>query len=192
MSDKLATASATVAGLVAAIRDDQLDQATPCTAYQVRDLLNHLIHVVHNFQALARRDDVDWTPRPDQLTGDWRTAFAADTSRLVDAWSDPDTLDGTSPGMGLPQRTVGQMVLGDLVIHGWDLARATGQDYRVDPTLVPAVREFLDTMVDTGRTMGAFGDPVDCPPDAGEFDELLARTGRDPAWPTPGLLKSHP
>lgn len=183
MSDKLATASAAVAGLVAAVRDDQLDRATPCAAFQVRDLLNHLMKVVHNFQGLARREDVDWTPGPDRLVGDWRTAFAAEASRLVDAWSDPATLDGMSPGMGLPQRTVGQMVLGDLVVHGWDLARGTGQDYRVDPSLVPALREFLDTMVETGRTMGAFGDPVDCPPDAGEFGELLAVTGRDPGWP---------
>ncbi|MFI1992068.1 TIGR03086 family metal-binding protein [Actinoplanes sp. NPDC020271] len=182
ISDQLATASAAVAGVVAAVRDDQLDAATPCTDFRVRDLLNHLIQVVHNFQALARREDVDWTPGPDRLTGDWRTAFAAETSRLVEAWSDPGALDGVSPGLGLPQRVVGQMVLGDLVVHGWDLARGTGQEYRVDPTLVPPVREFLDAMVETGRTMGAFGDPVDCPPGAGEFATLLAVTGRDPAW----------
>ncbi len=182
ISDQLATASAAVAGVVAAVRDDQLDQATPCANFQVRDLLNHLIQVVHNFQAMARREEVDWTPGPDRLAGQWRTAFAAETSRLVDAWSDPDALEGDSAGMGLPQRVIGQMVLGDLVVHGWDLARATGQEYRVDPTLLPAVREFLDGMVETGRKMGAFGDPVDCPPDAGEFGELLALTGRDPAW----------
>lgn len=182
ISVQLAAASAAVTGLVAAVRDDQLDQATPCAAFRVRDLLNHLIQVVRNFQAMARREDVDWTPGPDRLTGDWRTAFAAETGRLVDAWSDPDALEGVSPGMGLPQPVIGRMVLGDLVVHGWDLARGTGQDYRVDPSVVPAVREFLDGMVETGRKMGAFGDPVDCPPDAGAFEELLALTGRDPAW----------
>jgi uncharacterized protein (TIGR03086 family) len=182
ISDKLATASAAVAGLVAAVRDDQLDRVTPCTEFRVRDLLNHLVQVVRNFQALAAREDVDWSPGPDRLVGDWRTAFAAETSRLVDAWSDPGALEGVSPGLGLPQRTVGQMVVADLVVHGWDLARGTGQEYSVDPSLVPVTREFLDAMVETGRKMGAFGDPVDCPPGAGEFGRLLALTGRDPAW----------
>ncbi|WIM92614.1 TIGR03086 family metal-binding protein [Actinoplanes oblitus] len=182
ISEQLAVAAAAVGQLVAGVRDDQLEQATPCADYTVRDLLGHLLQVVENFQVLARRGTVDWTTAADRVTGDWRAGFAAETAKLTAAWSDPATLEGVSPGMGLPQRTVGQMILGDLVVHGWDLARATGQPYQVPPSLVPAVREFLDTMVETGRTMGAFGDPVEPPPDADEVAELLALTGRDPAW----------
>ncbi|GIF13585.1 TIGR03086 family metal-binding protein [Actinoplanes teichomyceticus] len=182
ISEKLAVAAGAAAQLVAAIGDQQLERPTPCARFTVRDLLNHLIQVVGNFQALARREQVDWSAGPDRVTGDWRAGFAAQTRALVRAWSDPAALQGVSPGMGLPQRTVAQMVLSDLVVHGWDLARATGLDYRVEASLLPVVREFLDTMAETGRAMGAFGDPVDCPPGAGEFEQLLAVTGRDPAW----------
>ncbi|MDG4803537.1 TIGR03086 family metal-binding protein [Micromonospora sp. WMMD980] len=106
------------------------DRPTPCPEYPVRDLLNHLFEVAVNFQAMARREEVDWSGGVDHLTDGWRDRFATETQRLVEAWSDPDALEGVSPGMGLPQETVGLMALIDLTVHGWDLARATGATAR--------------------------------------------------------------
>jgi uncharacterized protein (TIGR03086 family) len=182
ISDLLETAAPPVTAVVRGVRDDQLDLATPCTEFTVRDLVNHLLQVTRNFQALARREEVDWSPGPDRLTGPWRDEFAADLSALTSAWAEPDALDGVSPGMGLPQRTVGLMLTVDLVVHSWDLAGATGQPYRVDPSLIAVTGEFLDQMGDTGRQMGAFGPEVTAPDGAGDFDRMLARTGRDPQW----------
>jgi len=178
----LETAAPTVTGVVRGVQDDQLDQATPCTEFQVRDLLNHLLQVAQNFQALARQKEADWSPGPDRLTGDWRAEFAADLTTLTEAWADPGALEGVSAGMGLPQRTVGLMLVVDLVVHSWDLATATGQPYSVDPALLAAATEFLDIMGDTGRQMGAFGPEVTAPDDADDLGKILARTGRDPAW----------
>jgi uncharacterized protein (TIGR03086 family) len=182
ISDLLDRAVPAVTGLVAGVRDEQLAQATPCAEFQVRDLLNHLFQVTRNFQLVADRKDVDWTLTPDALTGDWRQAFAGDARTMVTAWSHPQALDGVSPGMGLPQRTLGLMMVVDLVVHGWDLALATGQPYQADELLLPATAEFLDTMGDMGRKMGAFGPAVPAGPGAGRFGQLLALTGRDPGW----------
>ncbi|MGR6316649.1 TIGR03086 family metal-binding protein [Micromonospora soli] len=181
-SELLAVAAPRTVAVVQRISDDQLDLPTPCPDYTVRELLGHLFTVVVNFQDLARRRDVDWSGKTDHLTDGWRDRFAAETERLVEAWSDPAALEGVSPGMGLPQETVGEMALIDLTVHGWDLARATGQRLEVDPAVLAAGHGFMDKMGDTGQQMGAFGAPVPTTPDATPLDRLLGRTGRQPGW----------
>jgi uncharacterized protein (TIGR03086 family) len=181
-SELLAVAAPETVAVVCGISDDQFDLPTPCSDYTVRDLLGHLYDVVVNFQVLARRQEVDWSAKTDHLTEGWRDRFAAETVRLVEAWSDPATLEGVSPGMGLPQETVGEMALIDLTVHGWDLARATGQQLEVDPAVLAVGHGFMDKMGDTGQRMGAFGAPVSSTPDATALDVLLGRTGREPGW----------
>ncbi|MFR9777758.1 TIGR03086 family metal-binding protein [Micromonospora sp. MS34] len=181
-SELLAVAAPRTVAVVRGIPDEQLDLPTPCPDYSVRDLLRHVYDVVVNFQSLARRQEVDWSGKTDHLTDGWRDRFAAETGRLVEAWSDPAALEGVSAGMGLPQETVGEMALIDLAVHGWDLARATGQRLEVDPAVLAAGHGFMDRMGETGQQMGAFGAPVPTRADATPLDELLARTGRDPGW----------
>ncbi|WP_344352041.1 TIGR03086 family metal-binding protein [Micromonospora lupini] len=129
-SDLLAAAAPRTVDVVRGVADDQLDLPTPCRDYVVRDLLNHLFEVVVNFQDLAQKRQVEWAEKPDHLDDGWRDRFPVETDRLVAAWSDPSTLEGVSPGMGLPQTVIGGMALLDLIVHGWDLAVATGQPYR--------------------------------------------------------------
>ncbi|MFG1776786.1 TIGR03086 family metal-binding protein [Micromonospora sp. NPDC049048] len=182
-SDLLAAAASPTVAVVRAIADEQLDLPTPCRGYAVRDLLNHLFEVVMNFQALAAKRPVEWADKPDHLTDDgWRDRFAAETRRLADAWSDPSALEGVSPGMGIPQATVGGMVLLDLTVHGWDLAAATGQPYRPAPEAVAELHELVAQLGPNARKMGIFAEQV--PADAGlsGLDRLLCDTGRDPAW----------
>jgi uncharacterized protein (TIGR03086 family) len=181
-SDLLAVAAPRTVALVRGVSDDQLDLPTPCPDYSVRDLLNHLYDVVVNFQSLAAKQPVDWAQKSDHLTDGWRDGFAAETDRVIRAWSDPAAVEGDSPGMGLPQATVGDMLLADLTVHAWDLARATGQELAAERATVSAIHGFMDRMGDTGRQMGAFGEPVPTSPDAPELDRLLGRTGRDPDW----------
>jgi uncharacterized protein (TIGR03086 family) len=177
-SDLLAEAAPRTVAVVRAIRDDQFDLPTPCADYTVRDLLQHLFQVVLNFQRLAVRQPTDWADTTDLLTDGWRDRFAAEAERLIEAWADPAAVEGVSPGMGLPQETLGDMALADLTVHGWDLARATGQPYEAAPAAVATLDAFMDRMGDTGRRMGAFGAAVDAPPDAAPLDRLLARMGR--------------
>ncbi|WP_446217828.1 TIGR03086 family metal-binding protein [Micromonospora sp. IBHARD004] len=181
-SELLAAAAPRTVAVVRGISDDQLSRPTPCPDYAVRDLLNHLYDVVVNFQALARRREVDWSAKTDHLTEGWRDRFAAETGRLIEAWADPAALEGVSPGMGLPQETVGEMALTDLTVHAWDLARATGQRLDVEPEVLAALHGFMDRMGDTGQQMGAFAEPRPTTPHATPLDRLLARTGRNPTW----------
>ncbi|MGI5350848.1 TIGR03086 family metal-binding protein [Streptomyces sp. CA-250714] len=168
--------------VVRGVKDEQLTWPTPCTEYDVRALLNHLFHVVVGFQALAARGTFDFSTTPDYLEGDWRTRFGDETVKLAEAWSHPDALEGVSQGMGLPQRTVAHMVMGDLVVHGWDLARATGQDYRPDPAALGEAGPALEEMAPMARKAGAFGEEIPPPPDATPFERVLMCTGRDPHW----------
>ncbi|MEU1752415.1 TIGR03086 family metal-binding protein [Micromonospora matsumotoense] len=182
-SELLAAAAPRTVALVRAIGDDQLDLPTPCAEYTVRGLLNHVYDVAVNFQRLAAGQETDWSVKTDHVAGPgWRDRFAAEVERLVVAWDDPASEEGVAPAMGLPRSTVGLMGVADLVVHGWDLARATGQPYQPAGEGIAALHGFMDEMGPMGRQMGAFGAEV--PVDTGrtELDRLLGRTGRDPAW----------
>ncbi|MFD9907671.1 TIGR03086 family metal-binding protein [Streptomyces sp. NPDC059063] len=186
LGDLIAVAAARAIPVVRAIGDEQLTARTPCADYDVKDLVNHLFHVVVQFQSLAAKEGADFTSTPDRVAqgADWRERFADEADGLVGAWSAPGADEGTTGAMGLPAATVGAMVLLDLTVHAWDLARATGQEYgtadgdmlRVLDVLWGAVGE----MAPMARAMGMFGDPVPVPEGASTFERLLAGTGRDP------------
>ncbi|MGW2022728.1 TIGR03086 family metal-binding protein [Streptomyces decoyicus] len=167
------------------VRDDQLGLPTPCAEYDVRALLNHLFQVVVAFQNLAAKKDVDFSTTPDRL-GDygaqWPDRFAQEAARLVEAWAAPGAEDGLTGGMQLPARTVGAMVLLDLTVHAWDVARAAGLPYTPAPGCVAELRTLVAQMAPTARKMNVFAEPLPVPPGAPGLDALLAETGRDPHW----------
>ncbi|MEV7250387.1 TIGR03086 family metal-binding protein [Streptomyces cyaneofuscatus] len=171
--------------VVRGIDDGQLDRCTPCEEYDVRALLNHLFLVVVNFQALAAREEADFGREPEFVTGDWRGRFGEETARLVEAWSVPGAEEGTTGQMGLPARTVGLMVLGDLTVHAWDLARATGAEFVPDPGVVEEVGPGLAALAPQAREMKVFGEPFPVGAGATAFERVLAVTGRDPGWSGP-------
>ncbi|MEU9865409.1 TIGR03086 family metal-binding protein [Streptomyces sp. NPDC047971] len=181
ISELLGTAAAQAVPAVRGVADSDLDAPTPCSEYDVRALLNHLFQVVVNFQALAAKQPADFSTTPDHLADpDWRVRFEAETAKLVAAWAAPGAEEGTSGGMGLPSRTVGSMVLLDLTVHVWDLARATGRTFVPEPDVVENLAELVDRMAPTARSMNVFGEPVEPPRGASAFELLLAATGRDP------------
>ncbi|MEU7850932.1 TIGR03086 family metal-binding protein [Micromonospora parva] len=182
-SDLLAAAAPGTISVVRGISDDQLDLPTPCQDYLVRDLLNHLFQVVVNFQDLAEKRQVEWVEKPDHLAQGWRDRFEVETGRLVAAWSEPSTLEGVSPGMGMPQSVVGGMALLDLTVHGWDLAVATGQPYHPAPEAVAALHTLVEQLGPTARKMGVFADPVLPETPTSDLAHLLTQTGRTPTWP---------
>ncbi|WP_030547114.1 TIGR03086 family metal-binding protein [Streptomyces albus] len=189
ISELLEAAARQAVPVVRSIGDERLGAPTPCADYTVRDLLNHLLHVVIGFQALAARKEADFATTPDHLAriGDgWRDAFAEETERLAEAWAAPGAEEGRTGAMDLPARTVGHMILLDLNVHAWDLARATGQGFTPDPDCVRELAGPVAEMAPMGRQYGAFGEPVPVADDAPEFERLLALIGRDPAWTPPG------
>ncbi len=87
--------------------------------------------------------------------------------------------------MRVPAEQVGIVELDELVLHGWDLARATGQAFRCDPASTAAVFEFTAASAlpeHPASREGLFGPVVDVPADAPAFDRALGFAGRDPSW----------
>ncbi|MET9656458.1 TIGR03086 family metal-binding protein [Streptomyces sp. NPDC006510] len=186
ISELLETAVGPAVTVLEGIDDNSLEAPTPCAEYDVRALINHLFQVIVNFQALAAREETDFGEAPDVVTGDWRARFGEETAKLVAAWAVPGADEGTAGSMGLPARTVGNMVLGDLTVHAWDLARATGQEFTPDESVLSEIGPGLAAMAPMAREAKVFGEPHPVPDGAGPFEEVLALTGRDPGWRPPG------
>ncbi|WP_329149783.1 TIGR03086 family metal-binding protein [Streptomyces sp. NBC_01456] len=185
VSALLAAAGEAALPVLRGVGEDQLGRPTPCAEYDVRALLNHLFQVVVAFQELAAKKDADFGSTPDRLGeygARWPDRFADETARLVEAWAAPGAEDGLTGAMNLPARTVGAMVLLDLTVHAWDVARATGQLYAPAAGCVSELRALVDRMGPTARTMNVFAAPLPVPPGAGDLEVLLAETGRDPLW----------
>jgi uncharacterized protein (TIGR03086 family) len=175
MMPLMTRATERTAGLVRTVRQEQLDHSTPCTEFDVKGLISHLEWVAEKFASLDREG-----PAAEQ--GPYAGDFPERAERTLAVWSRPETWQGTSPTMGLPMVTLAHMYLVDMIVHGWDLARATGQDYEPDPEAVSRALSFTEQMVEMARQSGVFGPPVAVPDDASRIDRLLAVTGRDPAW----------
>lgn len=186
MDDKictlLETAAADALPVLRGVRDDQLGEPTPCAEYDVHGLLDHLFQVIVNFQALAAKGESDFGAAPERLAEDRDERFAVEIAGLIKAWGAPGAEEGLTGAMNMPARTVGAMALGDLTVHSWDLARATGQPYEPDAAVVRALGAEFAALAPTARAMGVFGEPVPVGEDATPFDSLLAVTGRDPRW----------
>ncbi|MFG2982164.1 TIGR03086 family metal-binding protein [Streptomyces sp. NPDC048258] len=183
ISSLLGAAAARAVPVVRAVREEQLGDPTPCAGYDVRELADHLFDVVVNFTRLARKQPSRFEEEPHYVgTGDWRGLFVEEVDRLVAAWGEPGAEEGTTGGMHQPARTVGTMVLLDMTVHVWDLARATGQDFTPDPAGVEVLSGVIGDLAPAARDAGMFDEPKQVATDASRFEELLAATGRDPGW----------
>ena len=185
-----------LAGLVATVADEQLNAATPCPAYTIGDLVDHIGGLALAFTAAAQKDTgplVNSSPSGDGalLTDDWRTRIVRDLDALIDAWRKPDAWEGMTriASMDAPAEMVGLTVADELVVHGWDLATATGRDYDVDPDSLAAARQFLDMAISPDSPAGdtvAFGPGRPAPAGATPLEQAIALAGRDPAWTAKG------
>ena len=181
--------AAEVARVVTGIRDDQLGDATPCADTPVAGLLAHVAGLTTAFRMAAEKTPVPGGPSAsaDDLPPDWRTRIPAQLDALVAAWQRPSAWQGTAEagGVTMPGPVAAIVALDEVLVHGWDLAVATGQDYAADPASVAACGEFAAQAAAEGPAPGLFGPPVPVPDDAPPMDRLLGLTGRDPGWRPP-------
>lgn len=186
----LTNATELVGQVVGAVTDDQLDLATPCPGYDVRGLLGHLHGLSLAFAAAAARDFGPFTDTapdssaPPVLPDDWRTSIPASLSALGAAWAYPAAWQGMTRagGVDLPGEIAGVVALDEVVLHGWDLAVATGAAYQPDDASAAVVLGFLTESRKEPVPEGLFGPVVPVPHDASAFDRALGLAGRDPAW----------
>ncbi|GGV79316.1 TIGR03086 family metal-binding protein [Streptomyces griseoloalbus] len=177
-----------VARLAEGVPDELLADGTPCPDYAVRNVLGHLLGLAVAFRDAGRKKlgvTTDTSPGsavPDIGPG-WREELPKALDELADAWRDPAAWTGMTRagGVDLPGEVAGAVAVDELVIHGWDLARATGQDYAPDPAALRLVHDFLDAAAGEADR-GAFGPVVPVPPDAPLLDRAVGLSGRDPHW----------
>jgi uncharacterized protein (TIGR03086 family) len=183
----LGPATRVTADVVADVTDDQLDAPTPCPDYRVADLVDHLRGLAVAFADSARKQHGGGGPDVDgsRLGPDWRTETVAALHDLAEAWRHPGALEGMTVAgpLEMPADVAALVALNEVVVHGWDLARATGQPYEPDAAAVAAARGFVATFdAPADDDGGLFGPPVDVPEDAPELHRLLGATGRRPDW----------
>ncbi|MDL4813879.1 TIGR03086 family metal-binding protein [Actinomadura opuntiae] len=185
---QLRPAADVAARIVLEIPKDRLDDPTPCPGWDVRALVNHLILWNGRGETAARKEpttgpgeDHDFTAEPG-----WAERFQEQARRTADAWNDPAAWEGntslTGNKEGMPAAFIAGIVLGECVVHGWDLAVATGRDPGFPPEVVQAAWEQLVPTAEVSRKYGAFGPEVPVPGDAPLLDRVLGLAGRDPYW----------
>ncbi|MFF2849224.1 TIGR03086 family metal-binding protein [Streptomyces sp. NPDC058001] len=178
-----------IARVAERITDDRLDDPTPCPAYAVRHLLGHLVGLSTAFRDAARKDlgpttDTAPTSALPDIGPDWRAELPKLLEELADAWGDPRAWTGETRagGVPLPGQVAGLVALNELVVHGWDIARATGQEYAPDTASLEAALAFLAPTAEEPPVEGLFGPPVPVPEDAPLLDRTIGLSGRDPKW----------
>ena len=177
--------------LITSVAEDQLGLPTPCPEMTLGDLIDHIGMFADRFAAAARKDlgDRPWPPpRPsrEHLEAGWRGRIERDLAALADAWREPQAWEGmTRAGaIEMPAEVVGLVALDELVVHGWDVAVATGNSYEPAEHDVEAATGFVSSFA-APRDGRLFGPVVPVAPSATALDHLLGLTGRDPAWQPP-------
>ncbi len=180
--DLVARAAAAAGDLVRGTKPDQLGAPTPCRDWGVRALTNHLLQVVTALELAGRDGAVPgdlWTR--DLMPAD---GFADRARGAAAAWGVPGALDrAVAMGpMTMPAPQIRDMLVADLAIHGWDLARATGQPFTCPDAVAEVTHRFVAATAAQGRSMGLFADPEPVAAGASALDLAVALSGRDPGW----------
>ncbi|MEI5099875.1 TIGR03086 family metal-binding protein [Streptomyces sp. PmtG] len=180
-----------VASLAAGVLDGQLDGPTPCPDYAVRHLLGHVVGLAVAFTDAGRKElgattDTDPSATLPDIDDDWRDALPRRLAELAEVWRDSAAWNGPTRagGVDLPGELAGVIALNELVVHGWDLARATGQEYAPDAASLAVSHGMLAAAAtESPEARGTlFGPPVPVPPGAPLLDQIIALSGRDPLW----------
>ena len=191
----LEPASCRLAALLPGVPDSALDAPTPCADTTVAALLDHIMGLAEGLRASARKEPTEApVVSAEHLDPRWRELLPPRLDALVAAWREPGAGEGTTTagGIELPAAEVAAVTLDELVIHGWDLARATGQPYEPAPADVAAIQPFLEAFGSEQGVPGLFGPAFPVPDDASPFDRALGLSGRDPAWRAADARSSVP
>lgn len=175
--------------VIAKVGPEQAALPTPCRAWDVRALINHLVQDVRMFA-----DSLAGVRRPpgdeDVIGDDWAGAYRQAAEALLAAWRAPGVIDRTLRlGVGeVPASWLALQQVADVAVHTWDVAKATGQPTGLDPEIAQVsldwARRNLGPQFRGDEASGkAFGPEVPVPDDAPLDDRLAGFFGRDPNWP---------
>ncbi|MBA0045901.1 TIGR03086 family metal-binding protein [Mycobacteroides sp. LB1] len=166
-------ASSAIEEMIAAVRPDQWDAPTPCTEWNLRQLVNHLVEV--NYSLAARFGGHSGGTGDDPVA-----AYQQSAQALSDALALPGVLEQTYPGPFA--HTTGdkqlQVRMADLLTHGWDLAQSTGVSPNLPADLVENALGFVEKLAGAFARSGKFGTPQPVAANAPVLERLAALSGR--------------
>jgi len=182
----MTAAAAETARIVDGVSTSQFAGPTPCADWDVRTLLNHIIlwtaysaqQRAHGGSAAEELMSKDFAAEPG-----FAQDYATQVAKAVQAWSDPAAWERELTVMGsvTPAADVAELLIAETVLHGWDLAVATGQKYQCDDTVASLVLRVVAAQAELFRQYQGFAEPVEVPGDAPALHRALALSGRDPA-----------
>ncbi|TDC62149.1 TIGR03086 family protein [Actinomadura sp. GC306] len=184
--DYMKECAAEAARIARGVPQDRLTDPTPCGEYDLRTLVNHLVlYTSHGLEHRALRKEL-----PEELTerdftaGDgWAQDYAEQIDRAVAAWADPAVWEGEISGT--PAADTAAMLILEMALHGWDVAKATGQEYRVSADTGRFVLKTVEKNAEMYREYEGFAAPAPVAEDAAPFERAVAASGRDPRWRPP-------
>jgi uncharacterized protein (TIGR03086 family) len=182
---EMAAAAAETTRIVDGVTAEQFGDPTPCGEWDVQTLLNHIIlWTAYSAEQRARGGSVaeelmakDFAAEPG-----FAADYAKQVARAVDAWADPAAWAREIDVMGsaTPAGDIAALLIAELVLHGWDLATATGQEYHCDDAVAAVVLRTVQQQGELFRQYQGFAEPVTVPADAPVFGQALALSGRNP------------
>jgi uncharacterized protein (TIGR03086 family) len=184
--DALAGAIELAGEVIAAVRPADYATRTPCPAFTVRQMCNHMVSVLRRTAVLGAGGSFFSVPHfaDDVVDGEWPTAWANTVRDVETVWSDPAILGRE---IRLPWTTVSGaafavMYANELTLHTWDVAKATGQRPDWDPVVLAVLLDTMEQAIPAeprGEPV-PFGPVVPVPDDAPAIDRLVGWYGRQP------------
>jgi len=183
--EQLTEAADQAARIVSGTDPSRFGDKTPCAQWDVKELLNHLIlWTSYSFERRARGEQVgpDLTERDFASEADYAAAYRAQLDRALAAWAPAEVWDSEidTGGGKTPAPQVAEMILMEMVLHGWDLATATGQPYQVSDEVAATVAKAAAASAEMYRQYDGFAAEVEVGPDATALETALAVSGRQP------------
>jgi uncharacterized protein (TIGR03086 family) len=190
LSSQMAAAAAEAAKVVNGVPEGMLDAPTPCNDWDLRTLLNHtILWTSYSAERRAHGESVSEDLMTKDFTAEpgFRDDYARQIGEAVKAWADPKAWQGELGVMGdaTPAADVGAMLIMEMALHGWDVAKATGQEYNADDAVAEALLGIVEAQAELFRKYQGFADAIEAPDDATTFDRALRLAGRDPQWKKP-------
>jgi uncharacterized protein (TIGR03086 family) len=154
---------------------NKLDATTPCEEWDVRTLMNHMLETQQYFVGSARGLDVSPPSHepPEILGEDPVSDFVVARTETLRTFGEDGVIEKTGPSLGI--------AFSDQLLHGWDLAKASGQDTAMPDGLAEAAYQVIHGNFTDEQRKGVFGPEIEVPDTASAQERLLAYSGRDPS-----------
>lgn len=168
-------ASAATGAVIDRVPAERMDAPTPCAAWTIRDIVEHLVGNNRGLVGRARGEG----------PADIGTDFGATSQVFTETFADPGVRTRSFELSGVPTdwRGVVAVHFADVLVHGWDIGRAAGVDVTLDEDLAAAALRITSLFPEHLRGPdGPFGRPHPVPADAPAQTRLVAFLGRDPEW----------